>query len=186
MADVVPRIPFAFVETPWLRAVPAVARFVFRGDQAARAAAATPFGTDLPAGVGRAITHRARAALALGPDEHWLIVPEDEASVFAREMAAALAGLAHSLVDISHRQVAVELRGADAEWLLSGGCPLPLDRDAFPVDACTRTVFGKAEVTLWRTREDVFRIEVARSYAGYLVALLREVARELPADRGDT
>ena len=54
-------------------------------------------------------------------------------------------------------------------------------RAAFPVGACTRTVFAKAEIVLWRTSADVFRVEVARSYCRYVVDLLGEVARELPA-----
>jgi sarcosine oxidase gamma subunit len=39
---------------------------------------------------------------------------------------------------------------------------------------------------LWRTRRDVFRIEVGRSYGRYVVDLLGEVAREYPAGRGHT
>jgi sarcosine oxidase subunit gamma len=54
----------------------------------------------------------------------------------------------------------------------------------FPVDACTRTVFAKAEIVLWRTGLDAFRVEVARSYCRYVVDLLGEVARELPHDAG--
>ena len=46
---------------------------------------------------------------------------------------------------------------------------------------CTRTVFAKAEIVLWRTDPDTFRVEVARSYCRYVVDLLGEVARELPA-----
>ena len=122
-----------------------------------------------------------RGTLA-GPDEHLLIVAESEATTFAgRTRASALAGLPHSLVDVSHRQVSLELRGPYAEWLLAAACPLPLDVEAFPVDACTRTVFAKAEIVLWRTGSDAFRVEVARSYCRYVVDLLGEVARELPA-----
>jgi sarcosine oxidase subunit gamma len=44
---------------------------------------------------------------------------------------------------------------------------------------CTRTVFGKAEIVLWRSGEQVFRLEVWRSFSRYVVHLLHEVAREL-------
>ena len=43
---------------------------------------------------------------------------------------------------------------------------------------CTRTVFGKAEVMLWRTAADTFRIEVARSFAPYVWARLDDARQE--------
>jgi sarcosine oxidase subunit gamma len=65
--------------------------------------------------------------------------------------------------------------------LLAAQCPLPLDLAAFPVDMCTRTVFAKAEVVLWRTAPETFRLEVARSFARYVVDMLSEIARDTPA-----
>jgi sarcosine oxidase, subunit gamma len=44
---------------------------------------------------------------------------------------------------------------------------------------CTRTVFGKAEIVLWRPAEQSFRLEVWRSFSPYVAHLLHEVAREL-------
>jgi sarcosine oxidase subunit gamma len=181
MAEAPSRVPIQVRDTGWLRAVHGVARFVFRGDTEARLAAGTAFGAPLPTISGRAATHDARAALAVGPDEHLLLVPERDATTFAAELGRALAGRPHSLVDVSHRQVALELRGAHAEWLLAAVCPLPLDVEVFPVDACTRTVFAKAEIVVWRTGLDALRVEVARSYCRYVVDLLGEIARELPA-----
>jgi len=180
MADVVARLPNQVRETQWLRSAPQVARFVFRGNVDARLAAGMALGVPLADRTGRVVTHGSRAALSLGPDEHLLIIPETEATTFAVELSAALAGLPHSLVDVSHRQVGLELHGEHAEWLLAAACPLPLDIETFPVDACTRTVFGKAEIMLWRIGSDAFRVEVARSYCRYVVDLLGEVARELP------
>jgi len=43
---------------------------------------------------------------------------------------------------------------------------------------CTRTLFGKAEIVLWRTTPDTFRIEVWRSFAPYVLGSLAEAARE--------
>jgi sarcosine oxidase subunit gamma len=43
---------------------------------------------------------------------------------------------------------------------------------------CTRTVFAKAEIVLWRTSAEVFHLEVWRSFATYVVELLREIDRE--------
>jgi sarcosine oxidase, subunit gamma len=181
MPDGAARVPVEVHETEWLRAAHGAARFVFRGDLQARLAAGTALGAPLATVTGRAVTQGSRAALTLGPDEHLFIVAEHEATTFRAEFGSSLSGLPHSLVDVSHRQVALELRGAHAEWLLAAACPLPLDAAAFPVDACTRTVFAKAEIMLWRMGPHVFRVEVARSYCRYVVDLLDEVARELPA-----
>ena len=45
---------------------------------------------------------------------------------------------------------------------------LDLDLAAYPVGMCSRTLFAKAEIVLWRTGENVFHIEVWRSFADYL------------------
>jgi sarcosine oxidase subunit gamma len=43
---------------------------------------------------------------------------------------------------------------------------------------CTRTVLGKAEIVLWRTAPDIFRIEVWRSFAAYVWLFLDEARGE--------
>ena len=181
MADMPDRTPPRLEARSWLEPLPAAMRFSLRGGADARAAASRAFGLELPASACRAATGAGRAALWLGPDEHLLIAPESEAATVADELAAALADRAHSLVDVSHRQVAFALKGPYAAWLLASGCPLDVDGAEFPVGMCTRTVFLKAEITLWRTADDTFRLEVWRSFADYVVALLAEAARELPA-----
>ena len=91
----------------------------------------------------------------------------------------ALRETPHALVDVSHRQFALEVSGPYAEIILRGACPLDLHISQFPVGMCTRTVLAKADITLWRTREDAFHMEVWRSFAGYVGGLLTENAREL-------
>ena len=179
MVEAAVRSPVRVVATRWLRLLPAAGRFTFRGDASAQAAAGTCLGMPLPTIACRAVTNGARAALWLGPDEHLLIVPESEATAFAADLAGALGAQPHSLVDVGHRQVGLELSGPHAEWLLAAQCPLPLDASAFPVGMCTRTVFSKAEIVLWRTAPDTFHIEVWRSFSRYVVDLLTEIAREL-------
>ncbi len=116
------------------------------------------------------------AALWLGPDEQLLLAP-DGADITAA-LAPALRDLPHSLVDVSHRQTALEVSGPHATVLLNAGCPLDLDPAAFPVGMCTRTVLAKSEIVLWRTSEHVFHIEVWRSFAAYVSGFLAEAARE--------
>jgi sarcosine oxidase subunit gamma len=119
-----------------------------------------------------------RAALWLGPDEFLLLAPAGASDPIAAAMATSLDALPHSLVDVSHRQVGLAVQGPRAEWLLESQCPLPLNLRDFPVGMCTRTIFGKAEIVLWRTAQASFHLEVWRSFSRYVAELLSEVARE--------
>ena len=180
MVEAIARRSVAIDDTAWMRLPPATGRLIMRGDVDAQSVAGICLGLRFSTAACRAVTDGERSALWLGPDEQLLLMPERETANIAVDLARALAGQPHSLVDVSHRQVALELHGLQAEWLLAAQCPLPLDAKSFPVGMCTRTVFSKAEVVLWRRGTDVFHVEVARSFAPYLAGLLREVARELP------
>jgi sarcosine oxidase subunit gamma len=167
-------------ESSWLRRTPLTARFSFRGDASAQALAGQAFGVGFPMVACRSNTVGARAALWLGPDEQLLIAPHDETDEIRTRLAVALEGTPHSLVDVNHRQIGLELHGPHAAWLLNAGCPLDLGTQAFPVGMCTRSVFMKTELLLWRKDMDCFHIEIWRSFTDYFVGLLSEVARELP------
>ena len=158
-----------------VRVLAPAARYVLRGPETVRAAAEAALRIALPASACRASVSGAQAALWLGPDE-WLLLVTPRA---ADALRAALAGQAHSLVDVGHRQVALEVQGPDAAALLAAGCPLDLDPGAFPVGMCTRTMLAKAEVILWRTEPEVFRLEVWRSFAAYVGLFLTEAGRGL-------
>jgi sarcosine oxidase, subunit gamma len=162
--------------TSTLRALPPAARYVLRGNAAVTTAAEGAFGLAMPAQACRATTDGERAALWLGPDEWLLIAPEAQATAIASALAVALKELPHSLVEVSHRQIAFTVSGPEAATLLSAGCPLDLDASAFPVGMCTRTVLAKAEIVLWRTEREVFRVEVWRSFAAYASQFLAEAA----------
>ena len=98
-----------------------------------------------------------RATLWLGPDEYLLLdlAAQDEGEpATAASIEAALRDSPHALVDVSHRQFAIEVSGPHAEVILRGACPLDLDISRFPVGMCTRTVFAKADIVLWRTGSD--------------------------------
>lgn len=165
--------------SPAVQPLPAAARWILRGGPEIRAAAETALGLAVPTAACRAAAEGESAALWLGPDEWLLISAEQRADETAAALRAALAGLAHSLVDVSHRQLALEVHGPTAPALLASGCPLDLDPEVFPVGMCTRTMLAKAEIVLWRTRAESFRIEVWRSFAPYVSALLAEAARGL-------
>lgn len=160
-----------------VRPLPPAARYILRGGSRIRAAAESALGFSVPATACRAATDGERAALWLGPDEWLLLSPVHRGDETTAALRATLAELPHSLVDVSHRQVAIEVRGPGAPTLLAAGCPLDLDASAFPVGMCTRTMLAKAEIVLWRTAGEAFRIEVWRSFAPYVSAFLSEAAR---------
>ena len=171
----------------WISALPPAMRFILHGDVGARSAAASVWGVAFAEQSCRAILRGARATLWLGPDEYLLLggldgrqvaADESQATEAADALELALSGIPHSLVDISHRQFALQVKGPHAATILSGGCPLDLDSREFPVGMCTRTIFAKADIVLWRTQLDAFHVEVWRSFAGYVTGLLREIAVE--------
>ncbi|MGI9245444.1 MAG: sarcosine oxidase subunit gamma [Steroidobacteraceae bacterium] len=178
MADIAVRRRFAGIDAPWLETPPDLARFILRGEAAVRTAAGAAFGLDLPTQACQGNVAGTRAALWLGPDEWLLLAPESELAAISSALAVSVGALPHSLVEVSQRQVALVVRGTEAEWLLDSQCPLPLNLRDFPVGMCTRTLYGKAEIVLWRTGQDAFHVEVWRSFAAYVVEMLREVARE--------
>lgn len=157
---------------------PASSRFIFRGRPAAIEGAGRGFGVSLPEQACRATIVGSRAALWLGPDE-WLLLASAAESDAVREMLEREIGDAqHSLVEVSHRQLAIEVSGPAAAATLNAGCPLDLGPEAFPVGMCTRTVFAKSEIVLWRTASLTFHLEVWRSYAMYIWRALEEASRE--------
>jgi sarcosine oxidase, subunit gamma len=160
-----------------LRTLGPASRHILRGEPPVIAGAAAALGLALPATC-RASERDHRALLWLGPDEFLLITPPETLAAITSALAHALDGAVHSCVDVSHRQVALELSGALAATVLAAACPLDLDLEAFPVGMCTRTLFGKAEIVLWRVGAEVFHLDVARSFAAYVSRLAAVAARE--------
>jgi sarcosine oxidase subunit gamma len=165
---------------PWPPLLAPATRFILHGNAAVRAAATAAWGVPFAEEACRARLLESRATLWMGPDEYLLLdrAPAEAAGDTASGLERAMAGLDHALVDVSHRQVAVEINGAHAGHILNGGCPLDLDLKEFPVGMCTRTLFAKADIVLWRTAADAFHVEMWRSFGDYVRALLAEVARD--------
>jgi sarcosine oxidase subunit gamma len=164
---------------------------VLRVDPQAAIAAASPAGaenaaTSFPLGASacRASVSAEWAALWLGPDEQLLIGPADLGPAFAARVSSLLHDVTHSLVDVSHRQGAIKVTGVHAAALLNASIPLDLSPAQFPVDACTRTVFAKAEVVLWRRATDWYHLEVWRSFMPYVAGLLAQAEQEFGAPAG--
>jgi sarcosine oxidase, subunit gamma len=169
----------ALFPSAFVRPSPPLSRHVLRGGPQVMSAAGTALGLNISDIACRSATQGTRAALWLGPDEQLLLSSVPDGPVIAQLLQTTLAALPHSLVDVSHRQIAFQVTGAQAQTVLNAGCPLDLYPTSFPVGMCTRTVFGKADIVLWRTGADRFHVEVWRSFADYLSRFLAEAAREL-------
>ena len=114
------------------------------------------------------------ACLWLGPDE-WLII--DSADSVLPEKFAKLGNSLLSAVDVSHRNTAIIVEGANVEAVLNSGCPQDLSLDVFHVGSCSRTILGKSEVVLFREAENRFRVECWRSFSDYVWKYLADAAK---------
>jgi sarcosine oxidase subunit gamma len=126
----------------------------------------------------RAVTEGEWTALWLGPDEQLLMGPDADGPAMAQRLEVAMRSVPHALVDVSHRQTAFKLRGPFAIPMLNTGCPLDLELEAAPIGFCTRTVFSKAEIVLWRCTESCFQLQTWRSFVPYVTGLLAFAAEE--------
>jgi len=182
MADLAVRHAPQYAATSWLKPLPPATRLILHGGPKVRKIAAASWQVGFAEEACRAQSQGTRATLWMGPDEYLLIDAEVLAATpTVTEFAQALATAPHALVDISHRQIAFEIKGRHAEAILNGGCPLDLNMSSFQVGMCTRTICGKADIVLWRTGADIFHVEVWRSFSDYFVALLTEIARDIVA-----
>lgn len=153
---------------------PNAARASLRAYPDAVAALSTALGVSLPKRPKTSATGSGITALWLGPDE-WLLIGPDGTDFVA---LAAKSGVFHAAVDISHRNIAIMVSGPGARTTINSACPHDLTEASFPVGACTRTVFGKMEIVLYREAEETYRVECWRSFADYCFGMLAEGAAD--------
>ncbi len=179
MAEVAIRKPalsglLAGSATVRLSVAPVASRLSLRAPAESIPALSAALGLTVPVAPKTSGRAEKRAALWLGPDE-WLVIDEAGSDLQA---LLANAGVLHSAVDVSHRNVGIIVSGPGAELTLAAGCPQDLSLDVFPVGACSRTIFGKVEIVLLRTEDDTFRVECWRSFSDYVFGLLAEGAED--------
>ncbi|WP_173932774.1 sarcosine oxidase subunit gamma [Chelativorans sp. Marseille-P2723] len=170
-----PFLPGRLVEYAGITIKPAgtANRISLRAPQTSLAMLSEKLGLDLPQRPKSSTTKGTRSALWLGPDE-WLVIDEEVADLAG---ICSEVSVLHSAVDISHRHAAIIVSGSCAEDVLNAGCPQNLSLGSFPRGAVSRTIFGKAEIVLWRRQEHEFRVECWRSFADYVFGLLEAAAR---------
>jgi sarcosine oxidase, subunit gamma len=120
-----------------------------------------------------------REALWLGPDE-WLIVgpPGTEDSI-SKDLERALAGVPHSVVEVSAARAILEVEPAVRLDLLPQGCSIDLHPRSWREGMCAQTLLARVPVIL-QERVTGTRIFVRPSFANYLVDWLVHVAGVRP------
>ena len=166
--------------SPLVRIEPAepASRLVLRARADAVADLSKALGVTLPqkpkhSAKSKAAKSKGRRALWIGPDE-WLVIDEGSADLAA--VCSGVKGL-FSAVEVSQRNTAIMVSGPAAEATLNAGCPQDLSLAAFPVEACSRTLLGKAEIVLLRESDERFRVECWRSFSDYVFDFLSDAAR---------
>ena len=142
---------------------PAAKRYSLRG-AAADLQAFLPL--PLPMRIGDISNGAAGLAVMLGPDE-WLLIGE---------LLAGGQGQPVSITEITERQIGLLIEGPRAAELLMSGCPLDLER--MSAGRGTRTIYETVEITLLKLSETRFHVEVWRSFAPWLLAVLTQVAMD--------
>ncbi len=162
---------------PMVEDLPPRHRLSLRVREGGRGAVGAALGLDLPERVGERARGGGREALCLGPDE-WLIEAEE---ADAAALARALGGVdvSHAAVDISDREVGFRVSGPGTLALLAMGCPRDVARIAPGRGA--RTIFHGASVVIRREAEEEVRIDIWRSVAPHVRALMETGLKELRA-----
>jgi sarcosine oxidase subunit gamma len=129
---------------------------------------------DLPP-VGAVVSHGDGHLLGLGPDEWLAVAPPGRTAEPPADC---------SIVDVSAGRTTLVLSGPAVRGVLAHGCALDLDPARFAVGRCAETMLARAQVIIWSTAADEFRILLRPSFAPYLAAWLLDAAIELGRPTG--
>ena len=157
-----------------------VGRFSLRAREADVPALSKAVGVDLPRKIGARAGAGTTEVLCLGPDEWQILTDEADAARLAADCAGVYAEAPHSLTDVSDREISVRIEGPKATELMTLGCPRDIDRIA--AGEGRRTVMDGASVVLWRDGAESFRLDMWRSFAPHVIALLKTGCAELAAE----
>lgn len=160
-----------------VRVAPDELRFSLRLDPAQAGEAGRILGLDLPARIGGLSRSNGTVVVKLGPDEWYLLAPPGRREAIEAASAASSETVPHSLVDVSDREVGIEMEGTAA--LLALQAAVPFDIEAMPLNSGCRTIFDRAQIVLLREDHERFRIEVWRSFAAHVWGLLQAVSHEI-------
>ena len=149
------------------------------GAEAFRAAVAGVLGVAPPAEPNTVAASDDIEILWLGPDEWLVAAPADKTDLTDR-LDAALAGLHHSLIDVSQGRVVLELEGPHARTVLAGAASVDLRPRALGPGRCAQTPLARIPVVLQAVDAPPrLRVFVRASFAPYVAEWLRGTIAEL-------
>ena len=162
-----------------LKLLPPAPRYSFRARPTTLPVLAAALGLQLSSRIGEAALAPPRAGVCLGPDEWLLTTADEDAGLLEATLGRLRSAHPHSLVDISDRDLTLELSGEQALDLLAFACPR--DLSAMQPGTAIRTLYDTSTVVLHRTADVSFRLDVPRSHLTHVQALLEKGMRELQA-----
>jgi sarcosine oxidase subunit gamma len=114
-----------------------------------------------------------------GPNEWLVIASRSSNGKLATSLASAMHGTCSAVVDVSHNQTILRIRGPKSVEVLRKGCSLDLHAAAFAGNHCTQTLMAKVAVVMcWVDAVPTFDLIVRRSYAEYLALWVEDAAQE--------
>jgi sarcosine oxidase subunit gamma len=148
-------------------------------DEGFLGAVETALGFALPVDPNTAEGQGGAVALWLGPDEWLIVTPQGHEAAAAAALAAALAEIHASVVDVSDQRVVITLAGAMARSVLDKGTSLDLEPPAFGPIRCAQTRLARAHVIIHQ-RDDrpAFDLYVDATFADYLWRWIESAAAE--------
>ncbi len=162
--------PDAATEAFHLTELPACTRLSLRVRPENAPALAQACSVNLPERIGARSGREGIETLCLGPDEWVLIAPPGARGALCARFTKAYAEIPHACCDISDREITLALSGPGVLDMLATG--IARDLDAVAEGSGWRTLFDSVSVVLWRDGPEEFRIDVWRSFAPHLRALL--------------
>lgn len=110
----------------------------------------------------------------MSPDE--LLLFCDDGAAQSAQIAGALAGSHHLVMDMSGARAVFEITGPGAQAILATGSPA--DLDTLPVNGIRRTRLGTLAAAIWRTGDESWRLLVFASVADYVAEWLDTALRD--------
>ncbi len=127
----------------------------------------------------RKVNHGPMGGVAwMSPDEVLLLVDYDKADAITADIATALSGEHHMVVNVSDARAVFLIAGQGDREVLAKGAPVDLSPDAFGVGDLRRTRIGQLAAAFWMVDDETFELVCFRSVGAFMFDWLSTAARE--------
>lgn len=148
-------------------------------DPAFRAGVARALAVELPVTVCSTQLAQDQKIIWVGPDDWFVMSKRHKADELEAALRAELAGQHIAVTDVSSNYTLLHLSGSRVRELLAQGCPLDLHPRMFRSGQSAGSVFFKASVWLWQTRDEPgYEMLVRNSFREYVWLMLELCSAE--------